>query len=100
MQAEQLAILRAQLESAVGGGGAAAAKGKKRASAAAPRKGPSAKARAAEALRRVAAEAAAAARRADGVRLRMQQRPFEVEKGCASAQRVAARLAAQLAKRG
>jgi serine/threonine protein kinase len=67
------------------------------ASAAAAKKGPAAKAKsvgaATSAMRaRVEAEAAAAARSAEGARLRMQHRPFAVsEKGCASAQRVAAR---------
>ena len=102
---EATAILRSQLLGVNAVDAQALSRGKKKRRAAAAKKGPAAKAKAfgaaTSAMRaRVEAEAAAAARHAEGARLRMQHRPFAVnEKGCASAQRVAARLAARLKQR-
>ncbi len=99
---DSTAILRSQLLGVNAVDAQALSRGKKKRRAAAAKKGPAAKAKsvgaATSAMRaRVEAEAAAAARHAEGARLRMQHRPFAVsEKGCASAQRVAARLAARL----
>lgn len=96
---EEAAILRAQLAASASSAFAAPAGKKSKRKAPGVARGARAGAATATLLRQVSEEAAQAALRAEGLRVRMQQRPFVVEKGCASAQRVAARLAAKLGRR-